>query len=261
MISDFIFDGKALSDFGYMLSYENSEDVLDVSKMQYNTVKGALSDVSYRVSYSYEQNYTSTFTIVKSYCDFEPDELFMTNDDISEMTRWLARKQYKWFRFIDDNDDDEIWYKVQFQIAKEYVGDNVIGLQLTVTADSPYGFTREIKREVTDTEVVNISSDEEGYIYPTCRIECASGTVNITVVSNGNTYTTIIKNCTAGEIITIDGETLQISSSVDHDFTKDFNYVFPRLCNTYGNGRNEITVSSGTTLTLKYRGIRKVGLE
>lgn len=244
MIQDFIFDGRALSDFGYMAVFENSEDVIDVSAMQFNTIKAALSDINHRVSHSYEQNYTSTFFIMKSLCDTPEEEQWMTHDDITEMTRWLARKQYKWFRFIDDDDDDEIWYKVQIQVAKEYVGANVAGLQLTVTANAPYGFTREIKKEIDSSPYpISVFSDEEGYIYPNMTIEI-SGTGDFVLINEYENRTTRINNCVDGEIITIWGEdNQQISSSVNHDFTKDFNYVFPRLCNQYGDNKNIITTS------------------
>lgn len=246
MIQDFIFDGRALSDFGYMAVFENSEDVIDVSAMQFNTIKGALSDIDHRVSHTYEQNYTSTFLIMKNLCDTPEDEQWMTHDDIIEMTRWLARKQYKWFRFIDDEDDDEVWYKVQIKITKEYIGTHVVGLQLTVTANAPYGFTREIKHNLSGEESrIQVYSDEEGYIYPDMTIEILKDG-DFELLNEYENRITRIANCVAGEVITISGgDNLQISSSVDHDFTKDFNYVFPRLCNMYGDNNNIIDVSSG----------------
>lgn len=274
MIKDFIFDGQALSDFGYIAIFENSEDVIEVSAMQYENIKGALSDISHRVSYNYEQNYTSTFLIIKSECENNEDELWMTHDDISEMTRWLARKQYKWFRFIDEDDDDEIWYKVQVKVSKEYMGDRVLGLQLTVTANAPYGFTREIKKKIQDSEFsINAISDEEGYIYPDMEITCiVPGKLIIT--NKYDNRETVVNNCQQDEIITISGgDCLQISSSIaNRDFSKDFNYIFPRLCCNYGNTKNVISTSLGTShgsvayevappITLSYRGIRKVGFD
>lgn len=281
MIQDFIFDGRALSDFGYMAVFENSEDVIDVSAMQFNTIKAALSDINHRVSHSYEQNYTSTFFIMKSLCDTPEEEQWMTHDDITEMTRWLARKQYKWFRFIDDDDDDEIWYKVQIQVAKEYVGANVAGLQLTVTANAPYGFTREIKNNNFDptspyayqyksTWSLMVNTDEEGYIYPNVTIYSHYDNSEIILcnTTDDESRKTRIKNCMNGEIIQIvGGDIQQITSSIDHDFSKDFNYVFPRLCSTYDNNKNEleslvdIGYSTSVRTDYSYRGIRKVGFE
>lgn len=267
VITDFIFDGQALSDFGYFLVFENTEEVMDVSVMEYNLVKAALSDESRRVSHKYESNYTSTFTIMKNLCD-NPDDTFLTKDDISELVRWLVRKQYKWFRFVDDEDEDEIWYKAQMQVAKEYIGANVVGLQVTLNTNAPYGFTKEYKF-TADTQQfkTNIYSDEEGYIYPTVQIVCGgAGDLTLTNITEGRTTT--IDNCTSGEIITIDGETLQITSNKPHDFTNDYNYLAPRFMNKYGEIENEFEITlmpdastyNTVSCTLTHRGIRKVGL-
>lgn len=252
MVQDFIFDGQALSDFGYLLIYENSEDVIDVSNMQYETIKAALSDKVHRVAHTYESNYTSTFFIMKNPCVYDDEDLNLSSDNIRELTRWLARKQYKWFRFIDEEDDDETWYKAQIVVQKEMYGGNCIGLQLTVNANAPYGFSREITHNITDgTFDINVQSDEEGYIYPDMTITIPqAGNYEIT-----NTYenrTTVINNCVAGEVITISGgDNQQISSNVNHDFTNDFNYVFPRLCNKYGDGRNTLRLINSEPITYR----------
>lgn len=272
MISDFIFDGKALKDFGYMILFEESEDILDVSAMQFENIKAALSDISYRVAHSYEQNYTTTFLIVKDMCGISDDDLWLKNDDISELTRWLCRKQYKWFRFVDDKEDnDEIWYKVQIQTKLEFVGDHVLGLQLVVTANAPFGFTREIN--ITNESAndgyqtdfqFNIYTDEEGYIYPNIIITCPSSG-DLVITNNNENRTTTINNCQSGEIITIAGEDLkQITSSIDHDFSKDFNYIFPRFRILYGDTSNNFHAEVGGSapeMQFSYRGIRKVGLK
>ena len=276
MINDFIFDGRALSDFGYLLVFENSEDVIEVSGMQFNTVKAALSDENRRVSHTYEQNYTSTFLIMKSYCTNAEDDLWLSNDDIAELTRWLARKQYKWFRFVDDDeDDDEIWYRAQIQVRKEFAGDKVLGLQLTVNTNAPYGFTREITKnnDYEENYKVMCISDEEGYIYPTVKITCPIGGEVLIYNDREPSRTTIIDGCVADEVITLHGgDVQQITSTVTtHDFTNNFNYVFPRLISSYEQNRNvihsEISYTGPAALwtipgiELKYRGIRKVGLD
>lgn len=263
MVQDFIFDGKALSDFGYVAVMENQEDTMPVSAMQFETIKSALSDISHRVAYNYESNYTSTLLIMKNPCEFYDEDSYLTNDDIAELTRWLARKQYKWFRYIDDDDDDEIWYQVQFVINKEFVGDKVIGLQLTINCNAPYGFTREFNTETTDNSImVRPNTDEEGYIYPTMIITCSGGDAKITNTTTGEE--TIVKNCAADEVITFSGADLQqVSSSVtDHDLSEDFiMYRFPRFAILYGNNANELSFENISNVQISYRGIRKVGLD
>lgn len=268
MINDFIFDGRQLSDFGYIAIFEGSQDEVDVSVMQYEEIKAALSDISYKVSHSYENNLTSTFHIMKDPCEFYDEDSYMTNDEISELTKWLARKQYKWFRFIDEDDNDEIWYKAQFQVKKEFVGDKVVGLILTLNTNAPYGFTREFvnKYEIREASPepykIIVASDEEGQIFPGVKIiSKSSQDFSLTIEFNGKQIETKIDNCVADEEITLGGENLQISSSVDHDFTTDFNYVFPCINNLYGNSVNTLYFGDGNyDIELAYRGIRKVGL-
>ena len=98
MISDFIFDGRALSEFGYILVFENTEDTMDTSNMEMKTIKGARNDKSLGVGYSYGDNLPATSLIMKDFCKFPDDDLNLTDDDVSELTRWLCRKQYKWFK-------------------------------------------------------------------------------------------------------------------------------------------------------------------
>lgn len=263
---DFIFDGVALSDFGYVFAYDGlvSENAV-VSNMTYETVKPALHDVSRKTAHTYEANLTTTFAIMKDPC-FYKDTFYMNNDEISELTKWLVRKQYKWFRFVQDEDmGDEIWFKVQNTVEKVREGDHIIGLSITVNANAPYGFTRVIKdswdgiRNSTYNLVVH--SDEEGYIYPNVVfIPQASGRLNIW--NKTDDRHSIINNVVAGEVLTMYGDGIQqITSSIStHDLSSDFNYNFFRLCNTYGNYTNQIVTGMDCKVSLEYRGIRKVGL-
>ena len=263
MITDFIYDGKALSDFGYMVLFENTDESIPVSEMKFSEIKGSRSDVSQQVSYSYENNYSCTFTVIKNLCNTNEKDEFLTNNDVEELTRWLARKTYKWFKFIDDDDDDEIWYQAQFSIHKEYVGDDVFGLSLTLNTNAPFGFTREI---IVNPAIRNNSfsvpvySDEEGYIYPDVVVTMADAG-ELVITNTAESRETTLKNCVVDEVITFYGQNInQIISTSTHDYAKDFNYNFPRFFTEYGDNTNQFTVNLDCTIKLIYRGIRKVGL-
>lgn len=263
MVSDFIFDGRSLSSFGYILVYTNTEDTQDVSEMELEYIKGARNDKAYSVGYKYDNNYIATYTIIKNFCEF-PDNQDMTDEEVSEMTRWLCRKQYKWFRFIDEDEDnnDEVWYKAQWTVKKKYIGDSVVGLDITIHTNAPYGFSKEIVHTYnTSTFTINVGSDEEGYIYPDITIEMLEdGDLKITNCFEDRT--TKIPNCTSGETIELLGYDLQqIKSTKTHDFINEFNYKFPRLCSNYNDGVNVFEVNKNCIITMKYREIRKVGLK
>ena len=263
MVSDFIFNGRSLSSFGYVLINTNTEDTQDVSEMELEYIKGARNDRSYSAGYKYDANLTATYTIIKNFCEF-PDDQDMTDEEVSEMTRWLCRKQYKWFRFVDEDEDnnDEVWYKAQWTVKKKFIGDSVVGLDITVHTNAPYGFSKEIVHEYnTQSFTINVDSDEEGYIYPDITIELLEGG-DLELTNAYEDRTTGLKKCVAGETITLLGyEVQQIESTATHDFITEFNYKFPRLCCEYMNAVNEFEVNLNSKITMKYREIRKVGLK
>ena len=277
MVTDFIFDGQALSDYGYVLFLEGEEDIV-VSNMTFETIKGARSDASQNVGYTYGEPYSTTFTIMKNMCVYEGDEQFLTRDDISEMVRWLSQKQFKWFRFIDDKDNDEIWYKVQIQINKVSAGDYCYGLKLVVTANAPFGYTREITRKLIgvengDTFEMPIVGDEYGYYYPDVEVTINNGSVlnlmNLTAHSmelQGSV--TSLANCKSNEVINFYGDNIMqiVSTNEDHEMGTDFTYRFPMLVASPGINSNTFKVNDdyeniNCDITMKYRGIRKVGFE
>ena len=83
---------------------------------------------------------------------------------------------------------------------------------------------------------------------------------NFKLENNRDNKATFISNCKTGEVITIyGGDTLQIESNIDHDFS-DFNYHFPRLKCEYRNYKNVFTSSLKCTISMQYVRVRKVGL-
>ena len=261
--SDFIFDGLKLSDFGYIIMHEGVvDDTSMVSDMSFTTIKGAKSDILRKVASPYEDTYHVDISIMKNPC--QDGDLDLTNDDISTMSKWLCRKEYKWFRWIDDIGQDEIWYEVQITAEKIRYGNSIIGLTLHVNANRPYGVTQPYTFEwvggLSNTTVF-VHSDEEGYIYPDMTIKVKGGGT-VVITNHYEERSTIIENCTNMETFTIKGgDMLQISTTTaKHDLSKDFNYKFFRLCNRYGDAENKITVSDNCNVSISYRGIRKVGL-
>lgn len=266
MINDFIFDGQSLSDFGYMLcDFSGSGDEnAEVSVIEYTDIKSPLSNISHKVANNYPSNYTRTLQVCKNICENQKDTI-LTNEDVSTIAKWLCRKEYKYFKWVDDTDDDEIFYEVYCNISKVYLYGECYGLEITLTSNRPFGFTREIRYSKTlsanEQFEINVYSDEEGYIYPD---------VIVTVLSAGNwqltntleNRTTVIKNCVANEMITIQGsDLLQITSSnSSHFLASDFNYKYPRLYNEYRNSVNAFTSNLPCQIQITYRGIRKVGL-
>lgn len=269
MITDFLFDGKELSSFGYILcsfdavGFEN----IPVSELTYQTVQAPFAPKALKTSASYEGNLSRTITICKQTCDTN-GLLTITAEDISQLSRWLCRRDYKLFRFITDDSTgmDEVYYEAQINLQKVLFGDRCVGLALTVNTNRPYGLTSEITIHAQPNQAENpdmniqVYSDEEGYIYPdlflTIREE---GTLEITHSFDGRI--TRIADCTEGECIHIRGSILQIESTrQDQSIFQRFNYQFPRLCSTFEQAGNILSFNLNCDVELKYRGIRKAGI-
>lgn len=281
----FIFDGQSLEDFGYIMlsDGDSQEENMAVSKMGYVNTKVPMSDVSHVVATSYEERLTRTILIVKNPCVFG-DNLDLTNDDISEMSKWLCRKTYKWFRYYDEDDlTDEVWYKVMCTIDKKEMGDTVVGLIITITADAPYGYTKEIVNtwtfpDITDpwghpdrtsSYTIDVHSDEEGYIYPDITITISPDQLSqdFTITNTYDGRQTKLGLVVSGDTFQfLGGDVQQLIPTFDseaiyvRDISHMYNYKQPRLCNQYNNYANTFTVNCGCSVEMKYRGIRKVGL-
>lgn len=269
MITDFLFDGRELSSFGYMPCTFNSTnfETMPVSTLTYHTVKAPFSDTAFKTSVSYDSNLSTTITICKHSCD-SAGLPTITAEDISELSKWLCRKEYKWLHFITDDSTgvDEVYYEAQINLQKVMLGDRCIGLDLTINTNRPYGLTQEIviqsqlDQESDHRVNLHVYSDEEGYIYPDMVISIQeAGTLEITNEFDGKT--TIIQDCLEGEVIHLHGNTLQITSTMnEHDIASCFNYQFPRLYSSLEESTTRFIFNLDCDVTFRYRAIRKVGI-
>ena len=128
--------------------------------------------------------------------------------------------------------------------------------------NKPFGYGQEqyvswTISDTTKTYVLSDMSDEIGSTYPSMKI-----TINrdgdLFIYNDMEDCTLEIKNCSVGEVITIDGDALIISTSLEsHDISNDFNYTFLRIGNTITNRNNRISVSLPCKLEFRYSPIIK----
>lgn len=266
MITDFIFDGQELSGFGYMIcDFDSSSgtETYTVSDISFTNIKSPLSNKSHVIDTSYSDDLTRTIQIMKNTCD--NDLLDITNDDLSELSRWLCRKEYKLFKWVEDNDDDEIFYEAKISLNKIELANGRIGVELNITVNAQYGFTKEITNKLSfnsnDTKSITVFSDDEGYIYPNVIIKIKEAG-NFKLINTFENRITYIADCKIGEVFTFIGDDmLQVTSNNEtHNMSDCYNYKFPRLCTKYNDYTNVFTSNLACDIEFKYRGIRKVGL-
>lgn len=261
---DFSYDGKNLSDFGFILcNFDGSkglESVSDGCQITFNTVPVLGGSKHNLISTEYEECLEDIWQICKHSCDGGVQEI--TESDHREITRWLNRKRFLKLKLLDKSHID-IYYEATFNISKIKVDGKLFGFELGVKTNAPHAFKepqtiilnntiREGKHSINDT------SYEEGYIYPLTEITInADGDLKIhNAMENRNTY---IANCKKGEVITMNYPVIQSSIS-SHKIENDFNWNFFRIANTYDNSRNDLTISLPCSIKVTYSPIVKVGL-
>ena len=101
-------------------------------------------------------------------------------------------------------------------------------------------------------------SDEVGFIYCDATVTCQeAGDLEITNAIENRT--TVIKNVTAGEVITMNFPIVE-TSIASHKIQNDFDFDFLRIANTYDNRINTFSANLPCTIMLTYNPIRKVGI-
>lgn len=271
---NFEYAGEQLSDYGMIIcSFDSGgvETVSSGSDITFNQVSVANGNRFLLSSSIYEQTLQCTFQICKNPCLADSqNEMMFTVAEISSIQRWLCRKN-QYYRFkLNQEGYEDIYWNGTFSVKEIQICGQVYGLELTLYTDAPFGYQDEISISEDaslpyDSFDIYDTSDEEGYIYPKVEIEIKNpyGCNFWLQNSMDSSRPIIINNCSYGEILTLDGENHIITSSVSHpNLTNDFNYVFPRILNTYGETKNKFILGQQSIckITMTYSPIRKVGL-
>lgn len=271
MITDFEYAGERLSDYGCIIGFVDgsSSNTLDwANNLQFNTITRHSSGVNRYASTSYDDVYSTTFQVVKYDCDSR--QFFDISDaEYRQIVKWLNRKSYE--KFVPITDDDQYadcYFKGSFNVDPIIIGGKIAGLELTFTSNAPYGYGDLVEIEAsndsntaTGTFVAYSTSDETGislaYMEITVKIK---GTIGIINCADGSKIE--IKNCVAGEVITLDGVNRIITSSkTSHSkLYNDFNYVYPHLVTDYNNKENIFIIYGACDIYMSYTPIRKIGV-
>lgn len=270
---DFEYDNLSLSSFGYMICDFDSKGKEVVSNgSQITFVNATISNGTKNepTGIKYDSFLETTFSICKNPC--RESNMVMTMDEVRILSKWLNRKENLKFKLLSD-EYQRIYFEGSFNIKMVKFNGEVYGLELTFKANRPYALLEErtflIKNKEGNTfHTVHDMSDVEGFIYPKMKITIDQDGDLIILnnaeqndedkILNGGRITTI-KNCVAGEVITMDYPIIQ-SSNTSHAIQNDFNWNFFRIANTFRNNINGITISLPCTMEIKYSPIVKVGL-
>jgi hypothetical protein len=282
--TDFEYDGRRLSEYGMMVCSFNGTQELETASsgadITFQQLRSGTSDKFNLYSSIYESPYTTIFQICRNPCIANEEMIFLP-EEISAIQKWLCRKKYHKFKIDQDGYRNLYWNSV-FSSKQIMQNGEIIGLELTMYADSPYAYLDDVSLEFECEPDVPFTifsqSDEEGWIYPYIEILCLGNSIEkennpgikdsqmqaySLEISNSMDYkNTKIKGCKINETIFIDGKNLIISSSdsTHESLANDFNYCFPRIFNTFGNNKNNFKINMHCIIKFRYAPIKKIGL-
>lgn len=268
MVTDFIYDGKRLSDFGctiVLFEDEKKGEIETDSKYSFNHISLMRGKRQPFITSVYEDPLKMEIYIAKDACVIEGDlktsDLIISPTEMTRIKRWLVRPTAHKLSVIGGGCDNVYWMG-SFELEEYIFGDGRIGAHLTFECDAPFGYYQDVTF-TSDLEGdgeydFNCTSDEIGWLYP--------NTFEITVKQNGNLEITntsdnrIVKinNCVNGEVIRFD-KNLQISTSAtDHKIMNDFNFTYYRINNSLDNVGNSIKTNLPISFSMTYSPIAKV---
>lgn len=268
---DFEYDGKRLSDFNSMIGYITNSSGAETynigSQLKFNTVYVNSSNKFNLASTQYSEAYTTTFQICRNFCDKNNSLRFYNDREVSSMIRWLNQRTFKKFKPIySDLEYFDIYYNASFNVSPIRFSGQVIGFEVTMQTNAPFGFYEPTEYHFSltgkdNTFTIYDTSDEIGSLYPDLvQIELLSGG-NLKIESSRGDIV-IINNCLKGETIEMIGEhkIIRTSSEQHTALYNDFNYNFLKIHNDYDNTENTYTVSLPCKIHLSYSPICKGGV-
>lgn len=230
---DFEYDGRLLSDIGMEIVQFDSGSGLETttagSALSLDTISTRSGRAFPLVATHYDEVFTANISICK------PDGATVTTGEYRYIMHWLNQKQYKKLRILADELVGICFYGT-FNIEKvEHLG-RIVGFNLEFTSNAPFGYGDQMQDSFSLTanssHIIDDNSDEFGDIpFDSLVITCGdSGDLELTNAFDNRT--TVIKNCTVGEVITINGKTMTVTSSLNRNVYDDFNFVYPTLSTT-----------------------------
>ena len=261
---DFNYDGYNLSDMGYILcDFNNGGDLKTIangSQISFNTAPVQFGSKHELLSTEYTECLTSTFQICRNPCIYEDMEI--SPRELRHLMRWLNRKDYRKFKILEQ-DYMVLYFEASFNISRIELNGTLFGLELNMFTNRPYALQDPQKVTIineTPNEIKTVApfSDEEGYIYPSTRIE-VKGDGDLTIYNVLDNRITSIANCVSGEVITMNYPIIE--TSIDsHKIQNDFNWNFLRFTNNLKTAKNQLVISLPCKIILEYSPAVKIGI-
>lgn len=262
---DFQFDNQLASSYGLMIcSFDSSngtETIRNGADIELTTTKTPGTNEWRYINSRYSEVLTAAFQIAKKECDINTDKYFSIAEQ-RLINRWLNRRDgFHDFRIIKEGYEN-IYFEAQANVNKIELSGKVIGFEVTITTNRPYGMFLEQIHNFSVEENGSYSfvdiSDEIGHNYPYITIKVLKDG-NLNIKNSICEDVTTIQNCTKGEEITIDNNNRILSSSARGiSVMDDFNFKWLKIENNLNTKFNTFTFSLPCEVTLTYKPVCKI---
>lgn len=261
---DFEYDGVRLSDLGYVIckfGSSGTDTISNGSVITINTISTMGGNKYERISSEYSECLTATFQICKDICLNTNYEISV--EEMRNIMMWLNRKDFHKFKLLND-EFSGIYLEASFNVSRIEVCGRLCGFELEMITNRPFALHEPVVLTIENIAANKVTSffsdsDESGYIYPHMEITVGSKSGNLEIKSITENRTMSIKNCVAGEVITLDYPIIQ-TSSTSHKIMNDFNWIFYRIATSFKNKENEFTTSLPCSIKIEYSPIVKVNV-
>ena len=181
---NFTYDGVTLASKGYMIcDFGNGDQTRPGSNISFTTVSMDKGQRFLLADAKYENCLTTTLCICKDVCNVSnQNNLKLSPDDVSSLSRWLNKKSFKPMIF-DATGWTDIIFEASFNISAIEIGGEIYGLELEMITNRPFATKAQTTKTLTFaagalSKTLEDASDEIGYIYP--------DQIKITLASAGN---------------------------------------------------------------------------
>lgn len=267
---NFEYDGKLLSDFGFIVCHFDNSGGLDTvnggSEISFETAPSHSGKRNFAVGSEYKKCLTTTFQICKDPKIYNEDEMEITAEEFRRISRWLNRREFLWFHGFDwcEPEISRPWVRASSNLSRIDLGNATVGIEVEMTTDSPFGYGDEVIKTFAFTadklsQTFVDENDEIGETYPALNVTCnAAGTWTLADDITGCSCE--VENCANGEVLHFSGDTMVIETEAlahQNTLANDFNYDFFRFGNTYEQRLNTFTATIPCTVELRYRPLLK----
>lgn len=275
--SDFVFMGKHLKEFNFIMAKPNDEDTSGLTR---NILKGATT-MNRSQSIHYGTVYDNTIIIPMFIIRYDciDDTSIITPYELRKIQTWLTRPKLPQPLYIMTKEGNmPIEYHGVFTDIQPYSYNGLNGLILTFTCDSPFAYDqRKIKIKSSNArngvdKLIYCDTDENEFIYPCIyfypnvagQIEIVNNDENKTMKLTFSTkYNEVIIDCGIKTIVA-DGNVLSLSD-VNFETVEitDFNNVNTGLYKMYWLRLkpfdNNVTIKGNGDFTIIYKNLWKLG--